>query len=98
MSFWILHLLIFLAGSRQHSEDEEEEEEEDCDYSPEEDDWKKVIINVSIYFEFRTPYWLDVRDVRIRKTLASITSTHPMSSIFTHVYVDPRKFSKPNWP
>ena len=32
---------MYLAGSRQHSEDEEDEDE-DGDYSPEEEDWKKV--------------------------------------------------------
>lgn len=31
---------MFVAGSRQASEDEDEED--DGDYSPEEDDWKKV--------------------------------------------------------
>ncbi|CAG7821846.1 unnamed protein product [Allacma fusca] len=36
------------SGSRQHSE-EEEDEEEDCDYSPEEEDWKKTIMVGSDY-------------------------------------------------
>ncbi len=45
-------LFYFLAGSRQHSEDEEEEEEEDCDYSPEEDDWKKVYIIFYAVYSF----------------------------------------------
>jgi len=34
-------LFHLLAGSRQQSE-EDEEEEEDYDYTPDEDDWKKV--------------------------------------------------------
>jgi len=36
----LLFPYLFVAGSRQASEDEEEED--DGDYSPEEDDWKKV--------------------------------------------------------